>query len=70
MDDWVTLGQRLQLMPEQHPFMQVYASYKYERRLVYLAYYQHGTRYKQGTASIIVPHLYYAAISGSHQDCL
>ncbi|GFH06460.1 chaperone protein dnaJ, partial [Haematococcus lacustris] len=22
MDDWVTLGQRLQLMPEQHPFMQ------------------------------------------------
>ncbi|KAJ9507893.1 hypothetical protein QJQ45_021238 [Haematococcus lacustris] len=37
---------------------------------VYLAYYQHGTRYKQGTASIIVPHLYYAAISGSHQGGL
>jgi hypothetical protein len=31
---------------------------------VYIAHYQHGDRYKHGTDSVIIPQMFYAAISG------
>lgn len=37
----------------------------------YVAHYQHGHRYKQGTSTVIVPQMFYAAVGGTRDGaCL